>query len=164
MLKIQKLSVNDNIENYNMLKNIEMNENEFTNPVKEMTFEQYKEWLILMDNWSKGENLKEGYVPQTIYWLYEDNIPIGIGKVRHALTEASRKFGGNIGYAISKSYRGKGYATIFLKMLLEEMQKLNITEKILTVEKNNYPSKRVIENNGGKILEENDERWIFKID
>lgn len=164
MLKIQKLSVDDGVENYNMLKNIEMNENEFTNPVKEMTFEQYKEWLILMDKWSKGEGLKEGYVSQTIYWLYNDDIPVGIGKIRHALTESSRKFGGNIGYAISKEYRGKGFATSFLKMLLQEMEKLNIREKILTVEKNNYPSRRVIEKNGGKVIEENENRWILEID
>ena len=164
MLKIQKLSIDDGIENYNMLKNIEINENEFTNPVKEMTFEQYKEWLILMDNWSKGIGLKEGYVPQTIYWLYEGDIPVGIGKIRHSLTDASRKFGGNIGYAIAKDYRGKGLATAFLKMLLDETKVLKVTEKILTVEKNNYSSKRVIEKNGGKVLEENDDRWIFEID
>lgn len=164
MLKIQKLSINDGIEIYNMLKNIELNENEFTNPVKEMTFEQYKEWLILMDKWSKGQELKQGYVPQTIYWLYDDDVPVGIGKIRHALTESSRKFGGNIGYAISKEYRGKGFATVFLKMLLKEMNELNVHEKILTVEKENYPSRKVIEKNGGKVIEENEDRWIFEID
>lgn len=164
MVRIQQLSIDDGIDIYNMLKMIASNENEFTNPVQKMSFEQYKEWLILMDKWSRGEGLKEGYVPQTIYWLYDENIPIGIGKIRHALTESSRKFGGNIGYAISKEFRGKGYATVFLKMLLSEMNKMNITERVLTVEKNNPSSKRVIEKNGGKVIEENSDRWILEIE
>lgn len=164
MVRIQQLSIDDGIDIYNMLKMIASNENEFTNPVQKMSFEQYKEWLILMDKWSRGEGLKEGYVSQTIYWLYDENIPIGIGKIRHALTESSRKFGGNIGYAISKEFRGKGYATVFLKMLLLEMNKMNITERVLTVEKNNPSSKRVIEKNGGKVIEENSDRWILEIE
>lgn len=163
MLKIKQLNINDGIDVFYMLKNIESNENEFTNPVKNMNFEQYKEWLVLMDNWSKGKQLKEGYVPQTIFWLYDDDIPLGIGKIRHKLTEDSRRFGGNIGYAISKEYRGKGFATFFLSKLIEETNKLNITEKILTVEKYNYPSKKVIEKNGGIVIEENNERWILQI-
>lgn len=163
MIRIQKLSINDGIEIYKMLKTIASNENEFTNPVSEMSYEQYKEWLILMDQWSRGEGLNEGYVPQTIYWLYDGDCPVGIGKIRHAVTESSRRFGGNIGYAISKEFRGKGYATIFLRKLLSEMDKMKISEKILTVEKNNLPSKRVIEKNGGKVIGENDERWILEI-
>lgn len=163
MLTIRQLNIDDGQEIFYMLKDIEINENEFTNPVKDMNFEEYKEWLILMDNWSKGKELKEGYVSQTIFWLFDDEIPVGIGKIRHKLTEASRAFGGNIGYAIAKKYRGKGYATIFLNKLIEEANKLNVHEKILTVEKYNNPSKRVIEKNGGIIIDENDKRWILEI-
>ena len=163
MLIIKKLNVEDGIDVFNMLKNIESNENEFTNPVKDMTYSEYKDWLILMDNWSNGKNLKKGYVPQTIFWLYNDDIPVGFGKIRHQLTDTSRKFGGNIGYAIAKSYRGKGYATIFLSKLVEKANQLNINEKILTVEKYNPASKKVIEKNGGKVIEENEHRWILEI-
>lgn len=164
MLTIRQLNIEDGQDIFLMLKDIESNENEFTNPVKEMEFKEFKEWLILMDNWSKGKELKESYVPQTIFWLFENEIPVGIGKIRHKLTEASRAFGGNIGYAIAKKYRGKGYATIFLNKLIEEAKKLNISEKILTVEKYNNPSKRVIEKNGGIIIDENDKRWILEIE
>lgn len=163
MLRIKKLNINDGIDVFEMLKDIESNENEFTNPVKDMNYEEYKEWLTLMENWSKGNNLKQGYVPQTIFWLYEDEIPVGIGKIRHELTEDSRMFGGNIGYAISKKYRGKGYGNILLSKLIEEANKLNINEKILTVEKYNYPSKKIIEKNGGILINENEKRWILKI-
>lgn len=164
MLKIKKLNIDDGHDIFEMLKGIESNENEFTNPVKDMNYQEYKEWLILMDNWSKGKELKEGYVPQTIFWLFEDEIPVGIGKIRHELTKVSRLFGGNIGYAISKNYRGKGYGTIFLSKLIEEANKLNIKEKILTVEKYNHPSKKIIEKNGGKLIDENESRWILEIE
>lgn len=163
MLEIRKLSVKDEENIFMMLKNIDSNENEFTNPVNSMTYEEYKNWLVLMNDWSNGKSLMKGYVPQTIFWLFKENVPIGIGKIRHKLTDSSRKFGGNIGYAISREYRGHGYATFFLKELIKEAKLLNIKEIILTVEKYNYASKNVIEKNNGTIIEENDNRWIFKI-
>lgn len=164
MIDIRELSVEDGKDIYEMLQTIEENENEFTNPVKKMNYEQYKEWLKLMKNWSEGKELEKGYVPQTIYWLFNNDEPIGIGKIRHRLTDATRKFGGNIGYALSNKYRGKGYGTIFLNELLKKADELDIDERILTVEKFNYPSKRVIEKNGGKVIEENEKRWILRID
>lgn len=163
MLYIKKLNADDGKDVFLMLKTIEVNENEFTNPVNEMTYDEYKEWLKTMDNWSRGEDLKEGYVPQTIYWLYKDDIPIGIGKIRHKLTDSSRKFGGNIGYAISREYRGNGYATTFLSKLIEQAKQIPVEDIILTVEKYNDASKKVIEKNNGILIEENDQRWIFRI-
>ena len=119
MLKIKKLELSDGIDFFKMLKKIKDNENEFTNPVYDMNYEQYREWLKLMDDWSNGKSLKDGYVPQTIFWLLNDGIPVGVGKIRHYLTDSSKEFGGNIGYAISKEYRGKGYGSIFLKLLVK---------------------------------------------
>ena len=43
MLKIKKLNTKDGQDIFLMLKEIESNENEFTNPVKNMNFEEYKE-------------------------------------------------------------------------------------------------------------------------
>lgn len=164
MLDFRKLSVIDGKDVYNMLQHIGENENEFKNPVKGMNYDEYKQWLKQQDDWSRGENLPDGYVGQTIFWLYDNNLPVGIGKIRHALTDSSRQIGGNIGYAISDKYRGKGYGTIMLKMLLEKAREMNVREKLLTVEKNNPASKRVIEKNGGKLIAENDERWFFSFD
>lgn len=163
MIYLKQLNVNDGNDIYIMLQGIEQNENEFTNPVKGMNMDEYKKWLTVMDNWSKGKELKEGYVPQTIYWLYDEETPVGIGKIRHKLTDSSKKFGGNIGYAISEKYRGKGYGSIFLNKLIQKANDLQIEEKVLTVEKYNIASKKIIEKNGGKLIEENDKRWIFEI-
>lgn len=163
-MELRKLSFFDGEDVYQMLQTIGDNENAFTNSVNGMTFEEYKVWLKRQEDWSQGIDLPNGYVGQTIFWLYDNNIPVGIGKIRHALTEHSRQIGGNIGYAISDKYRGKGYGTIILKLLLEKAKEMNVKEKLLTVEKINPASKRVIEKNGGKLIGENDERWFFSFD
>ena len=147
-----------------MLQCIEKDENSFTNPVKDMGYDDYKLWLIQQDDWSRGINLEKGYVPQTIYWLYVDDKPVGIGKIRHSLTDSSREFGGNVGYAISNKHRGNGYGTILLKKLFEQCVKLNVKEVLLSVEKYNYASKTVIEKCGGKLVRENQKGWFYKVE
>ena len=158
---LKPVSNQDGEDVFNMLQHIDAEENAFKNPVKGMSFSEFKQWVKQQQDWASGRNLPEGYVAQTIYWLLVNDIPVGIGKIRHKLTTESRKKGGNIGYAISSEYRGKGYGSILLKLLLKEADSLGLDEKILTVEKFNYASKRVIEKNAGRLFDENDERWFF---
>lgn len=162
MLYLKTLSSADGADIYKMLQGIDVVENSFTNPVHDMSFEQYKVWLIQQEDWSKGKNLPDGYVGQTIFWLMDGEKAVGIGKIRHALTPASRQNGGNIGYAISNENRGKGYGNVILGLLLEKARQMKITEIMLTVDKFNYASKKVIEKNGGILFDENNERWYFK--
>ena len=157
-----QLSPNDGDSFFQMLQTIEANENEFKNPVNGMTFDEFKNWLNQQNDWSSGENLPKGFVRQTCYWLLVNDIPVGIGKIRHSLTSQSRQIGGNIGYAISSMYRGKGYGFILLKKLIEKANELGIKDKLLTVEKYNYASKKVIEKNGGKLIKENEHRWYYE--
>ncbi len=160
---IRQLSVNDREDVYQMLQRIGKNENEFKNTAWGLSELEFKDWLVEQHNWSIGEGLPNGYVPQTIFWLYNGDTPVGIGKIRHELNEYSRRIGGNIGYAIDPLQRGKGYASILLRLLTEEADRMNITERLLTVEKYNPASKRVIEKCGGVIINENEERWFFSI-
>ena len=162
MIQLKKLSKTDGRDVFEMLKGIKASENSFTNPTYDMSFSEYQEWLLLQEQWDRGENLPDGYVAQSIYWLYEDVIPIGIGKIRHSLTTSTRNNGGNIGYAISFPYRGKGYGTDFLRLLLEEAKFIGVEEIILTIDVDNEPSIRVCENNGGMLFRENNERRFYR--
>jgi len=162
MVYLRQLSVNDGYEVFEMLKGIKVVENSFTNPVYDMNFDQFKEWLVQQEQWSRGENLPDGYVGQTIFWLIDDNKPVGIGKIRHALTPASRKNGGNIGCAISSGNRGTGYGNEIIRLLLKKAREMGISEIIATVDKYNYPSRRAAEKNGGILFDENNERWFLK--
>ncbi len=162
MIQLRKLSKNDGEDVFQMLKGIKASENSFTNPTYDMSFSDFQKWLVLQEQWDKGEGLPVGYVAQTVYWLYKDSIPIGIGKIRHSLTPASRKNGGNIGYAISLPYRGKGYGTEILRLLLIEAKNIGVKEIILTIDKGNIASRRVCENNRGVLFFDDDDRWFFR--
>lgn len=163
MYWLKQLSVTDSVDIYEMLQTIDECENEFKNPVCGMSYKDFKQWLVEQDEWSKGLNLPFGYVGQTSYWLMKDDEPVGYGKIRHALTDHSRMVGGNIGYAISKKYRGQGLGKILLALLVNKADEIGVEEKLLTVEKYNYASKRVIESNGGRQFAENEFRWYFEI-
>ena len=75
-LVFKQLSPDDGIDCYQLLQKIGEKENDFTNPVHNMSFEQYKVWLVEQDNWSKGRELPQGYVPQHCFWLIVDDIPV----------------------------------------------------------------------------------------
>jgi|LSQX01.3.fsa_nt_gb predicted acetyltransferase len=148
-------------EIYEMLQRIGPDENAFNNEVNGMSYEQFKSWLSLQMKWARGEDLPDGYVKQWTYWLVEENKPVGYGKLRERLTEKSRNFGGNIGFAIDPLSRGKGYGYILFDMLLIEAPNKGIREVLSTVERNNIPSKLIHEKCGGVIIEENEQRFIF---
>ncbi len=162
-MHLQKLSADDGEAVYRMLQDIGTCENSFTNPVRGMGIEEYKKWLAQQEAWSEGRNLPDGYVAQTIYWLVDGGVPVGIGKIRHALTPESREFGGNVGYAVASSRRGRGYGKALLGLLLGEARKMELAEILLTVDKGNIASKTVVEANGGILVRENPERWYFRV-
>ncbi|SFB66281.1 GNAT family N-acetyltransferase [Ruminococcus albus] len=164
MIKLEQLSIKDDYKVYEMLQRIGSCENEFKNTAHGISYEEYLEWLKIQDDWSRGENLPKDYVPQTIFWLFDDDVPVGFGKIRHRLTNYSREIGGNIGYAIDPYYRGKGYATKLLALLIDKAKELKVNEILLSVEKYNPASKNVIEKNGGKMISENEYRWYFSFD
>lgn len=161
MIYLRQLSPSDGRDAYNLFQDIGAEENAFTNPANGMSFEDFKKWLVLQNKWSMNEALPTGFVRQTIYYLVVDNTLVALGKIRHQLTKESRIKGGNIGYAVSNRYRRRGFGTIILGLLLKKADELGINEKLLTVEKYNLSSKRVIEKNGGRLIGENEKRWFF---
>ena len=151
---LKKLSNNDGNEVYNMLQGIENNENGFTNDVKGMSYENYKIWLLDNENYSNNIGLKDWMVPQTTFWLFSDEIPVGIGRIRHFLNENLKKDGGHIGYAISLKHRGNGYGNKILELLIKECTKMKILEINIGANKNNESSNKIIKYNGGVLSRE----------
>lgn len=101
-------------------------------------------------------SLESGFLPilESTYFLYDakENKLIGGINIRHSLNEQLLKEGGHIGYGIRPTERNKGYATIMLKLALEEVKKLNIEKVLITCDKNNIASAKTILKCGG-ILE-----------
>src|SRR3989338_3167068 len=67
---------------------------------------------------AQGKNLKPGYVPETTFWLIDNNEFIGRISIRHNLNDSLRKEGGHIGYDIRPSKRKMGYGKKILELAL----------------------------------------------
>ena len=60
---------------------------------------------------------------------------------------------GHIGYSVVPWKRGRGYATRALELLIPEARKEGLAYVELTTDADNIASRRVIEANGGKLVE-----------
>lgn len=158
---LRQLSPFDGEEAYEVLQCIGEIENDFTNPVHGKSYDEYKKWLKQQDDWSRKENLPHGYIGQTCFWLVANGTIVGLGKIRHGLTERSRVEGGNIGIAIDPNRRGKGLATKFISLLLAKAKEMKVGEILITVKKYNYPSKVAFEKNNCRVFKETDGWWYL---
>ena len=114
------------------------------------TFDTWKHTIFQrLANNRLGIDLPSGYVPASTFWLVENDEFIGIGSIRHRLTESLERFGGHIGYAIRCDKWGMGYGTVQLNLLLKEAAILGIKRTLITCDESNIASARVIEKNGG---------------
>lgn len=101
------------------------------------------------------EHIPANRVPQTTYWLIsEDRRILGTVDLRHRLMPHLRKEGGHIGYDIRPSERRKGYGTEILRLILEKAKKMGLTWVLITCDKDNIGSMKIIEKNGGNKIGE----------
>lgn len=163
MITIKQLSLTDDKEYFDLLQSIPKNENGFENGACGLTYEEFQAWLEKQVAMSNGENLQDWMVPQTIFWFLADGEPVGFGKIRHRLTDALRKAGGNIGYSIAPVYRGRGYAAQFVALLVDEMKARGMDEILFTIHADNAASIKVAEKCGAKKIQEVDGRVYLQI-
>lgn len=154
--ELKQINANMAEQEYEMLQNILDIENGFTNPAYGLSYKQYKQWLRDTDNHSKGIDLPEGWIPYTTYIFYVSDIPVGYGRIRHSSSEYLETVigAGNLGYGISKKFRGKGYGSILFKELLKKCKEFGYTEIKLFPLKSNEATVKIMINNGGKIIGE----------
>jgi predicted acetyltransferase len=103
---------------------------------------------------ARGDGLPPGFVAHSTYWLVSDGAVVGVANLRHALTDALRREGGNIGYGVRPSARGRGFARELLRRTLVRARALGLSEVWLTCAKNNVVSARTILGGGGILLSE----------
>jgi len=117
------------------------------------TRKQFMAYLQELRNLESGRNLREGVVPSTAFWLTDGTHYLGSGDVRHHLNEGLMTFGGHIGYSIRPALQNKGMGTLLLSLLLKEAKQLNIKTVRITCFDENAASSRVIEKNGGILID-----------
>ncbi|HTJ35487.1 MAG TPA: GNAT family N-acetyltransferase [Dactylosporangium sp.] len=98
-------------------------------------------------------------VPATHWWIAEDEDILGAITLRHRLTPKLLEAGGNIGYGIRPSSRGRGVATWALREVIREATATGLDRALLTCDESNPASARVIEHCGG-VLEDIRDTWL----
>lgn len=95
-----------------------------------------------------------GRVRETFFWMVEDGQYIGRVSIRHTLNARLEKLGGHIGYEIRPTKRKRGYGTLILALSLPEVRKMGIERALITCDSTNIGSRKIIEANGGKLIDE----------
>lgn len=123
-------------------------------------YEDVHQWLRSVEANSHHETVAEGLVVAS-QWLAvreSDDRLVGMLSVRHTLNEYLSQFGGHIGYSVRSSERNQGYAKEMLKLSLAVAQSIGLEKVLVTCDKDNQASAKVIQANGGvfesELLEE----------
>lgn len=110
-------------------------------------------------NWFGYDTIRDSTF---IAWHTKQNQMIGIINIRYELTDYLRQFGGHIGYSIHPDFWNQGYGTEILSLALQEADKLGLNKLLITCDKANPASAKVIINNGGVFENEvwNKDHWV----
>ncbi|MGL5350410.1 MAG: GNAT family N-acetyltransferase [Cetobacterium sp.] len=150
-VEMKKANISDGENIYKFLCDIGIGENGFimTPPKNEDDFKK------LLNKYEMDSSLNQapGRVSQEVFWMYIDDIIVGIIKIRAELNENLLINGGNMGYSISPNYRGKGYGKLIVKKGLEILKSKGVNKVLVTIYENNIPSRKSVEGNNG-ILED----------
>ena len=165
MLYLKEINIDDIDEEYNAFRVMPAMENGFENKYYDVTKEDLLNQVIpkLIDN-SKGIGLALGYVPDTYFFLWDDDKIVGLFKIRHYLNDFLKSGPGHIGYGILPQYRGKGYATKGLKLAIDKcVDLIKENEIYMSVKKDNPISLKVQLNCGAYIQSETDDHYLTRI-
>ena len=106
----------------------------------------YDEWL----KWIEDDR-KTG---QELYFFIRGEKIFGAISIRPKKNAQNIGVDGHCGFGIRPSERKKGYATKMLNMALPIMKKHGINPVVITCDKDNIGSAKVIQNNGGVLVNE----------
>ena len=139
-------------------------ENGFENQAAGMDRERFAVYVHELEEQSRGIGLQPGWVPSSKYVLINDEgAYVGIFNLRHRLNNNLRVGAGHIGYGIAPQYRGRGYATVGLRLTLDKARELGIDEAYLSVHKDNRASLAVQQHCGARIDHEDGLEYYTRI-
>ena len=165
MMELRKMNLQDIKEQWEYVTALPKDENGLTNPYEGITFEEYETTVLpeLMMH-ENPVDMPEWFVPETYYYLWDEQVLVGEYRIRHYLTEALKVGAGHIGYSIKKEYRGKGYGTKGLAMVLDIAREIVPEDEIyLRVLKSNIRSFKAINSNGAYIADEDETHYLMRV-
>lgn len=117
------------------------------------SLENFKQYVERVNSWSRGENLKKGFVPSSYLLAVVDNAIVGRVSIRYELNEFLRQYAGHIGYGVVPSQRRKGYAKEILSQAVIFLRDKGVSDILVTCDDTNIGSIKAIESCGG-IMED----------
>jgi predicted acetyltransferase/ADP-ribose pyrophosphatase YjhB (NUDIX family) len=164
-MELRKINTGDIEAQWAYTTVLPTDENGLTNQYNGVTFEEYKEKVLPeLISYEHPVNMPDWFVPETYYYLWDDDKLVGEFRIRHYLTEALRNGSGHIGYSISKEYRGKGYGTEGLRLTVLLAKEIVPEDEIyLRVNKDNIASQKVMINNGAYRAGEDEDHYFMRI-
>ena len=165
MIYLKKANMEDALKEYEMISQMPEDENGMTNPDWGISYEKFaEEALPRMIRYAEGIGLPEGWVPETHYFLWDDEKIVGLFRLRHYLNDFLRMYHGHIGYAVKRECRGQGYGSRGLALLLEEGKDVIKEEEFyLSLHKDNPASLKVQQRNGARIVREYETNYYTRI-
>lgn len=165
MLYLKECNYEDMEKEFIFVRDMPVDENGLTNEWHNISREDFEHTALKrMIAFSKGEDLPEGYVPETFLFLWKDDDIVGQFRIRHCLCESLRVGAGHIGYFIKKEFRGMGYGKEGLRQTLQLARTMIPEDEIyLRVNKDNCASLKVMLYNGGYIEHEDAYKYYVRI-
>ena len=164
-MELKKINIDDAYAQWKYTTNLPEDENGLTNPYHGVSYDEYiKTVLPKIISYEHPVDMPDWFVPETYYYLWDDNRLVGEFRIRHYLTDALREGAGHIGYSIYKNMRGKGYGTEGLKLTVEIARTIVPEDEIyLRVYKDNIASQMVMKKNGAYVTGEDEDHYFFRI-
>ena len=165
MVYLKKTNQEDIEKEWRFVREMPVDENGLTNAYHGISREDFLNRAFpAMLQAEEGIGLPEGYVPESIFFLWKENETIGQFRIRHYLCESLRTGAGHIGYFIAKPFRGMGYGTEGLRLTLEEAHRIVPEEEIyLRVNTDNPASLHVMLHNGGRVVSQDESHFFVRI-
>ena len=164
-MELRKINYKDAHSQWEYTSALPPDENGLTNPYSGVSFDEYIERVLPeMISHEHPVNMPDWFVPETYYYLWDNDRLIGEFRIRHFLTDALRCGAGHIGYSIRKEYRGKGYGTAGLKLTIQIARDIIPEDEIyLRVNKDNAASQKVMLKNGAYLACEDEDHYFMRI-
>ena len=119
------------------------------------TPEGFGQYLRQLADHARGAGRAPGEAPVITSWLLDEaGRIVGVSRLRPVLTTQLRNEGGNIGYDVPPSCRRKGCGTELLRQTLLKARDLGLGRALVTCNRDNEGSRRIIETCGGTFASE----------
>ena len=148
---------------WEMYQDIPVKEPGSTNLCKGLPLEVFPAWLESQIA-RKYQRISYYDTPTTVCLMYADGIPVGYIGIRTEIDENWKRWSGNLYYTLRQSARGKGFGTKMLALALDKCREAGMTEVFANASAGNAASARVIEKNGGVLLEEVEGSRYYRIE